>query len=114
DGIVGPVTWGVNLLAKRVVILREAQMPITTSRSTVVARLQTPKSTDADGAAADRFPRCGLDRPCCRRPLFQPAGGRGCRLRASSQLRRLSAHLLRGYLGASVPSPCFAQVRTWH
>src|SRR5262249_195638 len=52
--------------------------------------------------------------PCGRRRLSPPAGGRGCRLPASSQLQRRSALALRGYLAASVPSPCFARVRTWH
>ena len=105
---------GANLLARRVVVQREAQIPITTSRPTVVEPLQTPKSTDAGGAAADSFPRCGPGRPCCRRRWFRPAGGHGCRLPASSQLQRQSALALRGYLAASVPSPCFARVRTWH
>src|ERR1700751_5776884 len=74
---------GANLLAKSIVVQREPQIPVTTSRPTVVARLQTPKSTDAGGAAANRFPRCGPDRPCCRRTLFLPAFGTGGRLPAS-------------------------------
>ncbi len=62
-----------------------SRAPITTSRPTGEARPRTPKSTDAGGEAADRFLRCNPGRPCCRRRSFPPAGGRGCRLPASSR-----------------------------
>src|SRR5207244_9971001 len=87
---------------------------LTISRPTAAARLRTPRSIDADDAVANRFPRYGRDRPYCRRQSFLPADAREYRPPESSRLRRRSAHLLCGYPEASVLSPCFARVRTWH
>src|SRR5215469_16132446 len=107
-----PQLVGLSIAVLAITKSTESSFPskdaITTSRPTVVPRLQTPKSTDAGGAAADRFPRCGPGRPCCRRRLFRPGGGRGCHLPASSQLQRQSALVLRGYLAAYGHSGCLA------
>src|SRR5882762_907494 len=59
-------------------------MRVTISPATAAARFRTPKSIDAGGAAADRFPRCGPDRPCCRRQSYPPDGARGYRLPESN------------------------------
>ena len=50
---------------------------ITISRPTVVARLRTPRSTDAGDAAADRSPRCSPGQPYCRRRSFPLVCARG-------------------------------------
>src|SRR5580704_16916205 len=89
-------------------------MRVTISPATAAARFRTPKSIDADGAAADRFPRCGPGQPCCRRPPYPPDGARGFRLPESNRSPRRSAHWQRGYPAASVPSPCSVRARTWH